>query len=251
MNFLRTKIDEVKTYYRDYYKTLEGGFDDYYEDQIRESNHYKVDFENHIIGVFAVNNDNRLICLYVTNEYKYMYEEVFERIIKFDSVSSIMTITNDTMMINEILRRNFKIIKQAYNFKYRGSVHKSSFKMRKANLEDVETMKVLFKDFFDDYEDRVKTSSLYLGYKNNKIISLGNIQNHIFNPNVVSVGMIVVESERLKGYATETLKYLIQEGLSSGRIVQAGCWFYNHASKNTLLKAGLSLANMIIRVDEF
>lgn len=251
MKFLKTKLDNVKPYYQNYYLSLNGGFDDFYEDLIKESNHYLIEFSNEIIGCFAVNNDNQLVCLYVFNEYKHIYEEIFERIISFDYVSSIKTITNDTMMMNEIIRRNFNFTKGAYNFKYIGDSLRSSLKMRKAKLEDIEDIKVLFKDFFDNYEERIKKGCLYLGYVKDKIVSLGNTHNHTFNHNVISIGVIVVESERYKGYGVDTIKSLTKEGLDKGLIVQAGCWLYNHASKKMLIKAGLTKVNMIITVNEF
>ena len=74
-----------------------------------------------------------------------------------------MTVTNDSYMMMEIIERNYTIIKQAYNFKYLGSGEEVSIDIRKAELSDVPMMKDLFKDFFDDYEEKIKTDNLYLG----------------------------------------------------------------------------------------
>lgn len=63
--------------------------------------------------------------------------------------------------------------------------------------------------------------------------------------------MIVNENQRNKGFGTDTIRAMIQESKNRNCSVQAGCWLYNHASKKTLMKAGLSQINMIIRVNEF
>lgn len=251
MRFIPTKLELVKKMYGKYYQSLNGGFDDYFEDHIREADHYEIIDNDHPIGVFAVTKKNKLVCIYLEDEYKTLYEQVFEKILRFNHIEGIMTVTNDTFMLNELLRRNFRIIKGAYNFISLTDVQAPKLNYRLANIDDVPKMQELFKDFFDDYDKKVKNNDLYLGYNQNDIVSLGNIQHHVFNSNVVSIGMIVVEDQRNKGYGTDTIRAMIQEGRKRKCTVQAGCWLYNHGSKKTLMKAGLSQANMIIRVEEF
>ncbi|MEN8905622.1 MAG: hypothetical protein ABF289_06640 [Clostridiales bacterium] len=251
MEFIKTNLESSKGMFDKYYNDLNGGFDDFFEEIIIKGFQYKIKHHEEIIGVFAISADNKLICIHLENKYINLYELIFNNIVKFNEVQGIVSITNDTKMLNEIIKRNYRIIKQAYNFIYTDGIQKTDLEYKKATLADISTMKNLFKDFFNDYEERVKTDSLYLGIKNNKIVSLGHIKHHEFNADIVSIGMIVTEDERKNGYGCDTIKAMINEGIKRDATIQAGCWFYNHASKKTLEKAGLNVSNIIIRVDEF
>lgn len=249
-NFNEAQIEDVQDLLEKYYLEIQGGFDDFYEDRMLEGMLYKIDVDGSTIGMFAMTKESQLTCYYLEPVYRKHYAAILDRILTFRHIKGIMAVTNDSQLMTEIMRRNFNIIKQAYNFIYHGELTVPSLNLRKANLADVPVLKKKFKDSFDNYEELIGKDSLYLGMVNDEVISLGNVNHHRTAPNTVSIGMVVDEAYRHKGYGTETIKAMINEGLRRGCRVHAGCWYYNHASKKVLEKAGMSMVNLIIRVDE-
>ena len=62
--------------------------------------------------------------------------------------------------------------------------------------------------------------------------------------------MIVLENHRKKGYGVKTLKFLIKNLQERNKEVNARCWYYNEASRRTLLRAGFEESNLLLRVEE-
>ncbi|WBW98574.1 GNAT family N-acetyltransferase [Oceanirhabdus sp. W0125-5] len=251
MKFISTTIEELRGFYVEYFMEINGGFDDFFEDIIKEGKHYRIESESNVIGGFSITGDNKLSVIYLVPEKRNLYEKVFERLLVFQEVQGIVTITNDTMMMTQLMRRNFRIRKQACNFTYLMEDAETELVMKLATLEAVSVLEELFGDFLEDYSEEIKLNKVYLGYDEGELVSLGLINEHDLVPNTVSIGMIVADSKRCRGFGTETIKGLINIAKEKSLRVQAGCWFYNHASKKTLLKAGMTQSNMIIRVDEF
>lgn len=233
-----------------YYKTLNGGCDDYVEEAIMDGKLFQLMEGDTVVGVIAINKNNKLTCLYVEEAWLPKYNEIFDQAILFGKIEGVFTVTADTRMMNQLLRKNFDIKKQAYNFWYKGDRQETTIDFRKAELSDLDLMEPAFGDFFDNYEKKIKQGDLYLGYDQGELVSLGNRTMHRLQEKTASIGMIVKEEHREKGYGTQTIKSLINVCIDNGWEVHAGCWFYNHASRKTLLKAGMHTSNLIIRVDE-
>jgi RimJ/RimL family protein N-acetyltransferase len=251
MRFQQTTFTESKDYYLAYYWSLNGGFDDYIEDMLVVGTHVNVLLDDTIIGVFAINQEHKLLCIVLEGRYSQYYEDVFDQAIIYGKVSGILTSTNDPLMMASIIRRNIPFQKQAYNFVLKKEPTQSPriLEYRLAKEEDAEALEELFKDFFQEYKELAKKHALYIGSLQGKIISLGHIKHHTLSKDTVSIGMIVREDERRKGYATDTISFLIQEGLRRKTTIQAGCWYYNHGSKKTLTKAGLEVVSILVRAD--
>ncbi len=251
MKFIESTLADNKDYYLRYHCELHGGFDDFFEEIILESKHYLIRDSNQSIGGFAITKEGKLSCLFIIPEKCEIYEEVLDKVLQYDMVQGITTVSNDTRMITEVIKRNYKLVKQAYNFHFIDKNVESELIMKQALPEDLSSIELLFKDFLTDYKVKIHSGNLYLGYYNGEIISMGNMNPHTLNKNVVSLGLIVKESERGKGFGVQTMKSLIIEAQRRNACIQAGCWFYHHASKRALLNAGMSISGMIIRVDEF
>lgn len=252
IEFIKTKLnEEIKQMISNYYSDLQYGTDDFFEGHIKESDFYIIRYDGSVIGVFGSKDDEVLTFIYLDNAYKSLYKQVFDCTISYEHTRKIMTVTNDTNMLNQIIIHNFTIVKQAYNFCYIGETIECDFLLQEARLEDAENIKDIFGDHFEDYEEKIQRKELYVGSVEGEIVSLGLIVPHSFCDNTVSIGMVTAKEHRRKGYATKTIIQLINTCIDLERQIRAGCSYYNHASKRTLEKAGLIVSNLIIRVNMF
>lgn len=252
MRFKESTFEENKAYYRTYYYSLVGGFDDFIEDHIIEGKHINILLDEKVVGVFALNKENKLMCIVLDGTYSHLYEKVFDQVLLYGHVQGVFTITNDPLMMASIIRRNINIHKQAYNFILNKTPNepKQLLDYKLATPDDALVLKETFGDFLDDYAKYAELGRIYLGYLGETVVSLGHIKEHTFTKDTVSIGMMVRESMRNKGYARDTIAFLIREGIKRNKVVQAGCWYYNHASKKTLMGAGLEVVSLIVFSDE-
>ena len=70
-----------------------------------------------------------------------------------------------------------------------------------------------------------------------------------FYPDVASIGMYTIEPYRNSGVGTATIALLVEECARRGLRAVAGCWYYNHASKRTLERAGMVTQTRLLRIE--
>ncbi len=249
MNFIPSNLKEVKDHLTLYFKELAGGCDDFFEENVLGGKFYKIMDGTQWIGSMTVTKEGKLSSLYVIDSRRPDYQKIFDEALLVDHIQGIFTVTSDTKMMNQIIRRNLPLVKQAYNFSYKGPKQVTTIAFRQAQLKDLPLMEPAFGDFFEDYEKKINHGDLYLGYENDTLVSLGNMTTHALHQDTASIGMIVKEDQRQKGYGTETIKSLINICLEKGYHVHAGCWYYNHGSRKTLLASGMHTSCLIVRVD--
>lgn len=251
MQFTPVQFADVLHHYARYYTERPGGFDDYFEDHIADGTHYQIHIDGVDAGVCCITKEHKLCCIALRDEYKKHFEQIFQRMIITDEVQGIVTITNDALMMGEILRHNYTIKKQGNNFRCYTTPPPSTLSLRLITAADEALLLELFGDFFDDHMKHIRREELFFGMEGDRIVSGAVMVRHRTSDQAASIGMIVVEDQRKKGYGTETIRALIHQAHGEGRTAQAGCWFYNHASKRTLMKAGMTPVNMIVGVDAF
>ncbi|HWG85802.1 MAG TPA: GNAT family N-acetyltransferase, partial [Deinococcales bacterium] len=64
-----------------------------------------------------------------------------------------------------------------------------------------------------------------------------------------SIGYFTAPGARGRGVATATAALLLAECRARGLRATAGCWYYNHASKRVLERAGLHSPTRLFRVE--
>ncbi len=244
------EFETNKKYYKSYFHSLNGGFDDFYEGNMIESTHYQYLIDNEIIATFSINENQRLTHLYVKEDYKDVYSDILENVILYGSVTKLLFVTNDTDIVNEVIKRDNIIEKQACNYIYK-TKQPVDLILSLAQLSDLKKIKETCGDFLDNYEEQIKLGNLYLYKKENEVISIVNVIQHVFDNNACSIGMMTNEQYRKQSYGTKSLIYVGNLLLDQGYDVYAGCYYYNDPSKKTLKKAGFTLTNLICRVDAF
>lgn len=240
-------IKEVQEYYQAFYQSLPYGFDDFYEGEILGSTLYTITDEELIKAVFSINLEGVLTSLYLLNEFSHEYSKVFDWIINTFEIKGIIGVTNDTFLMSEIVSRDYQTIKQACNYRYTVK-HQTSIHMEKASHNELAEIEEKFTDFLDNYNELIDKGMLYIYKLQGEMIALSNMNQHAFDKNSYSIGIMVLEAYRGKGIARNCLRFIGNKLLSESKIVNAGCWYYNHSSKKALIGAKFTQSNTIFRV---
>jgi RimJ/RimL family protein N-acetyltransferase len=66
---------------------------------------------------------------------------------------------------------------------------------------------------------------------------------------VASIGMYTMEPFRQSGVGTATIVTLMDECRRRSLRPVAGCWYYNHRSKQTLERAGMFSPTRLLKID--
>jgi RimJ/RimL family protein N-acetyltransferase len=80
-------------------------------------------------------------------------------------------------------------------------------------------------------------------------VGFGILESSSLYDDVASIGMHSIEGFRRQGVGTATIRLLIDECRRRGLRPVAGCWYYNHASKKTLERAGLFSPTRLLKID--
>lgn len=247
MKFKLCNFNEVKEMYESFYQELLDGFDDYYDGEIMKSKFYQITEEDKILGVCSI-FENTLTSLYVKESYKYLYGKIFDEVIHFDFVNSIVMSSNDNQLMNEVLVRKFQYDTFAMNYKY-VNAQKTDIEMSLASMLDLEEIKSSFKDFLENYEELIENNALYLYKANNQIASMVNVHKMKIPKNSYSIGVIVHENNQSNGIGTQSLIYVANLLYDNGGTVHSGHWIYNHKSRKMHDKAKFKKSNLLIKIE--
>ena len=217
--------------------------DSFWEGHIREGNHYKIMYQDNIVGYFSINKQTVLVLFYIFEEYRNISQELFTIIRKFESVKEALIPTGDEFFISHAIDNYIRIEKQAYFSMYSDKNPKKiiPLELKLADIEkDIEILN-LCHDFLNDIiEDSKKVSGIeiYIVKHENTIIGFGIIHYQEIVNIYASIGMIVIEDYRQKGYGANILYQLSNIVKSKEKQAISGCWYYNHLSKKTTESAG-------------
>ncbi|MTI49869.1 N-acetyltransferase [Sporosalibacterium faouarense] len=219
-------------------------FDSFLEDHIIKSNHYEILDDENNIGYFSIFEENLLTQFYMKDEYQHLSQEVFDKVRRYEQVNKAFVHTGDEFYLTHIIDYSRNIEPQAYFFKdSKIEIPKdkilSDFSYKLATEQDIDIIKKHSGDFFDDVIEQVKKKQLYMGYKNNEVVSFGIIEKSKLYNNVASIGMFTASDKRKCGIGRNTLIHLKEVCYKNNIEPIAGCWYYNHNSKKTLQSAGM------------
>lgn len=233
--------------FKDYYNSIQGGIDGYYEKTIVNSNHYVLMCED-IIGYFTVHTERGLTSLIVLDEFIGLYEEIFRYVTSLDIVDKILFTENDELFLKYIQKYNFDYEIQAYNFEVNKKIT-SHFQMDKVDNAIIEEVLLLFGEFIQYNNMDLKQIDSFHYKEDNDVISFGALEPMLLNENRYCISMIVNEKYRQLGYGSKTIQFLINYLQSNNKEVNARCYVKNEVSKRTLLKSGMTISNHLFKCE--
>jgi RimJ/RimL family protein N-acetyltransferase len=96
---------------------------------------------------------------------------------------------------------------------------------------------------------RIERGELFVTDRAGVCVGFGVMARSEFRRSVASIGMFTLEPFRSTGVGASTIALLIRECSRRGMRAVAGCWYYNHASKRTLERAGMVTKTRLLRVE--
>jgi len=255
LNFVdikRCNFEDIKTLVADYYINNRILVDSFWENHVRDSNHYKITIQNEIIGYFSINSGTILVLFNVMENYRGISQEMFTITKKFESIKEALIPTGDEYFISHAIDNYVKIEKQAYFSIYTDKSPNKviPIELKLANIEkDMETLN-LCHDFLKSEIENINNSideEIYIAIHENNVIGFGIIEYQKIIDIYASIGMIVREEYRQKGFGANILEGLKNIVKSKRRTPISGCWYYNHNSKKTMERAGAYSKTRLLR----
>jgi predicted acetyltransferase len=252
MDIKKCNFDDIKTLVAGYYINNGILVDSFWENHVRDGNHYKITYENEIIGYFSINGGTILVLFNVMEKYRNISQELFAIIKKFESIKEALIPTGDEFFISHAIDNYMKLEKQAYLSIY---TEKKPNKIIPIELQladigkDMETLNLCHDFLKSEIENMEKLidEEIYIVKHENNIVGFGIIEYHKIVDIYASIGMIVRDEYRQKGYGANILNGLKNIVKSKGKIPVSGCWYYNHNSKKTMESAGSYSKTRLLR----
>jgi predicted acetyltransferase len=188
----------------------------------------------------------------VIEKYRNIAQDLFSIILKYESVKEALIPTGDEFFLSHAIDKYERIQKQAYFTVYTDKNPKRllDIELQLADIEkDKETLSLCY-DFLKSEIDNMQNSideEIYIVKHGNDIIGFGIIEYQKIVNIYASIGMIVREEYRQKGYGANILNGLKNIVKSRGIIPISGCWYYNHNSKKTMESAGAYSKTRLLR----
>lgn len=252
LQFVPIALSDVREAIRQHLTSLPSAIDSFLEDHIAESAHYQIRVSDEVAGYTSVHKGNLITQFTLEPPYKHHGQSVYSQVKKLDEVQSAFVPTCDEFFLSHALDDYRRLAKQAYFFAARPPApgeEPSRFTLRQAENEDIITIQEGSGDFFGSIERYVSKEEVFLTLADDICVGFGLMAKSEMSGDVASVGMYVIERFRRQGAGAATLRLLAAECRRQGLRPIAGCGYYNHASKKTLERAGMSTQTRLLKID--
>jgi RimJ/RimL family protein N-acetyltransferase len=244
-------FDDIREDVRRHLVALPGTIDSFLEDHILVSNHYRIVVAGDAAGFASIHKERLITQFALAEPYRRCGQPVFARLRRWEQVQAAFVPTCDPFFLAHALDDYRLLEKQAYFFEAPAEVRRPAsdrFRLRVAELDDLTLIQVESADFFVPIERYIETSALFITLHGEEPVGFGLLEQSQLYDNVASVGMYTFERFRLRGVGTETITLLMAECRRRGLRPVAGCWYYNHRSKQTLERAGMFAPTRLLRI---
>ncbi len=214
--------------------------DSFWEQHVKDSNHYLLVHDGETIGQFAIYKQYTLCYFHVDEAHLNKAQRLFAEARTMEQVVEAYVPTGDECFLALCLDNFSKIEKQAYFFEY-GEVPTDIDVLTLVPIDgsNIELLDAAG-NFMHEERDRIiegdPTIGTYAAYDGDAFVGAGVIEKNTVIDGLSSIGMFICPEHRRKGYATRLMKTLWEKEHRAGQTVRSGCWYYNHYSKKTIEK---------------
>lgn len=254
LEFKQCKLVEVSQSIERYIKNLSSPFDSYLDDHIITSQFYKVMKDSIVIGYLAVYEEKLLTQFYIDFEYLKYAQNIFKEALATFNIESAYVCTADELFLSLACDLESKVIEnQAYFFQHNAE-GKEEIKLydkgalRLATEEDIDQIKAISKDFFEDVDKQVKEKKIFVFIEDHIYLGFGITEKGEFLKGYTSIGMFTNEAYRQKGIGRTIISKLKDLCYENGEVPICGCWYYNTNSKNTLESSGFVTKTRLLNI---
>ena len=252
IRFVPIALSDIRGVIQQHLTALPAAIDSFLEDHIAESVHYQIRVSDEVAGYTSIHKGSLITQFALEPFYKHHGQRVYSQVKKRDEVQSALVPTCDEFFLSHALDDYRQLAKQAYFFAA-GSLlldkepHK--FKLRRAEMEDAAAIQEGSGEFFGSIQAHIRKQELFLTLEEDVCVGFGLMAKSELAGDVASIGMYIIERFRRQGAGAATLRLLKAECRRQGRRPIAGCWYYNHASKKTLERAGMFTQTRLLKID--
>jgi RimJ/RimL family protein N-acetyltransferase len=253
IHFVPVAFSDIREKLQQHLATLSSLIDSYLEDHILHSRHYQIVVAGDDVGFAAIHKETLITQFALADQYKQLGQPAFRQLRTLEQVQSAFVATCDEFYLAHALDDYRQLAKQAYFFSLAQPLDNlsppQSFALQAAEPADHTFIRLHSGDFFIDLEQYIEANALFLVQSGDDCVGFGLIETSKLYHDVASIGMYTIERFRRSGMGTTTLRLLINECRRRGLKVVAGCWYYNHASKKALERAGMFTKTRLLKID--
>ena len=253
MRFSLVAFPEIREATRKHLRLLPSAIDSFLEDHILASNHYWIVIAGETAG-FASIHEERLITQYALSApYRRFGQAVFRELRQMEQVRAAFVPTCDEFFLAHALDDYRQLAKQAYFFATAPSVGEAvgsdRYSMRPAEMDDADFVRQESGDFFEHLERHIAAGELFVTLRGEEPVGFGILVKSTLYEDIASIGMYTIERFRQAGVGTATIAMLLAESRRRSLRPVAGCWYYNHRSRQTLQRAGMYSSTRLLKID--
>jgi RimJ/RimL family protein N-acetyltransferase len=253
VRFEHVELSEISEQVQQHLAALPRPIDSFLEDHIFESTHYRILIGGALAGFASIHRASLLTQFCLAEPFKRWGQAAFRRLRQCESVSAAFVPTCDEFFLAHALDDYRQLHKQAYFFAFGGAPLDPTvigrYGLRQAGPEDAGFIQQYSGGFFRNLEQQLEAGELFLTGRDGSSVGFGVLVKSRLYPDVASIGMYTIEPYRNSGAGTATIALLIDECARRGLRPVAGCWYYNHASKRTLERAGMVTQTRLLKIE--
>jgi len=235
-----------------YVHSLSGVYDDFLEAHILDSKFYVMTYDKEQIGYFAIFEERLLTQFFILDEVYDLAQACFKSILHTFNLHEAFIPTCDEKFLTLGMDFHKKVELQAYIFTETDrEVDPPSFPksfLRLANLSDVEMIKSLSGDFFDELYQMVSDRKIYI-LEDDEVYGFGIVEDNRIHTKYKGTGMFTVEKHRQKGVGRSIILHLKDLVHTLGYKALPACWYHNYNSKRTLESCGFITKTRLLKVE--
>jgi len=245
--------EHISEVLKSHLNSLSQPMDSFLEDMLSASEIFSIEKQDIVIGYAAKQDDYLCFFHVVLNEFN-SAPAIFGEFCKLNKISHVQVMTQDALMLALISEWEYKKTKGACWFidgerlnKPSGQVEGALF--RKATIADMKLIEEKTEGFFDTdnlektLSKNIENGCIFMLMDGDKLLGCGVAEKGVYFDEYVSIGMVTVRENRMKGVGQTILWHLKEWAYENGLKPVAGCWYYNLLSRKTLERAGMITAS--------
>jgi GNAT superfamily N-acetyltransferase len=252
-HFVPVAFAEIREATRQHVHGLPSVIDSFLEDHILASNHYRIVVAGETAGFASIHEERLITQFAIAEPYRRCGQALFGELRRLEQVRSAFVPTCDEFFLAHALDDYRQLAKQAYFFAAPSDVGEAAasdrYSMRPAAIDDANFVRQESGDFFEHLERHIAAGELFVTLRDEEPVGFGILVKSMLYEDVASIGMYTIERIRRVGVGTATIAMLIAECRRRSLRPVAGCWYYNHRSRQTLQRAGMYSPTRLLKVD--
>lgn len=248
---VQTEFEGIRDAVLAHHAELPSPIEAFLEEHIMGSIHYAIEIDGEKAGFASIFDGYLLTQFAMYGPLRRHGQDAFRAVRRLESVRAAYVPTSDGVFLAHALDDYRSLANQAYFFVLGNTAPRldapPEYTLVPATRPDIPAIQSDTGDFFTDLERRLDAGEIFLTRRNDETVGYGIYELSQLT-DAASVGMFTLEPYRHQGVGSATISMLIAVMHQRGRRPVAGCWYYNHASKRTLERAGLVSPTRLLNI---